>query len=134
MKKYTIYNGIENLTKKEVTTERAREKKNVREELANFANSLEYAGKQLTAVGSPARNAANACKGTFKTWLEVVTACYPYQTERGELCTRIKDGYKVRTLRGRGCAGAVVSMSVQNFIDYKTGRVDALVTIVTPNE
>lgn len=129
--KHTIYNGIENLTKKEIISARSSEKKAVRAELANFANSLEYAGKQLTATGSPARNAANACKGTYKTWLQVVTACYPYQTATGELCTKTRDGFKVRTLNGRSCAGAVVSKAVQNFIDFKTGRVPELVTIVT---
>lgn len=128
--KATIYNGIENLTKKEIIMARATEKKAVRAELANFVNSLEYAGKQLTAVGSPARNGANACKGTFKTWLQVVSACYPYQTTDGALCIRTKNGYKVRKLAGRGTAGAVVSKSVQNYIDYKTGRVAELVTIV----
>lgn len=129
--KHTIYNGIENLTKKEIICARSTEKRAVRAELANFANSLEYAGKQLTATGSPARNAANACKGTYKTWLQAVTACYPFQTATGELCTKTKDGFKVRKLSGRCCAGSVVSKAVQNFIDYKTGRVSELVTIVT---
>lgn len=128
--KRTIYNGIENLTKKEIITARAAEKRNVSAELANFANSLEFAGKQLTAVGSAARNAANAAKGTYKTWLQVVSACYPYQTKTGELCTKTKDGYKVRKLAGRVAAGAVVSAAVKNYIDFKTGRRVELVTIV----
>lgn len=128
--KHTIYNGIENLTKKEVIAARAEEKRKVTAELANFANSLEFAGKQLTANGSPARNAANAAKGTYKTWLQVVAACYPYQTANGELCTKSRDGYKVRRLSGRAAAGAVVSAAVKNFIDYKTGRRSELVTTV----
>lgn len=128
--KNTIYNGIENLTKKEIATARAAEKRAVTAELANFANSLEFAGKQLTATGSPARNAANAAKGTFKTWLQVVADCYPYQTFAGELCTRTKDGYKVRKLAGRGAAGAVVAAAVKNYIDYKTGRRAELIEVV----
>lgn len=128
--KHTIYNGIENLTKKEIICARATEKRNVSTELGNFANSLEFAGKQLTATGSAARNAANAAKGTYRTWLQVVAACYPYQTKTGELCTRTKDGYKVRKLAGRGAAGAVVSAAVKNYIDFKTGRRAELVTIV----
>lgn len=128
--KNTIYNGIENLTKKEVINARAAEKRSVTAELANFANSLEFAGKQLTANGSAARNAANAAKGTYKTWLQVITACYPFQTASGELCTRSKGVYKVRKLSGRAAAGAVVSAAVKNYIDYKTGRRSELVTIV----
>ena len=134
MKKYTIYNGIENLTKKQISTQAAAEKRNVRTELAEFAHSLEYAGKQLTARDSAARNAANAAKGTYKTWLEVVANCYPYQTTTGALCVRSKGTYKVWTLRGRGSAGAVVSQAVQNYIDYKAGRKTTLVEIVEPAE
>ena len=128
--KSTIYNGIENLTKKEIVVGRATAKRETREELADFVHSLEFAGKQLTATGSKARNHANACKGTFKTWFEVVRACYPYQTATGELCTKTKDGYKVRKLSGRGAAGAIVAKSVCNFIDYKTGRRSQLVEVV----
>lgn len=130
--KHTIYNGIENLTKKEIVQQRSAEKKSVSAELANFANSLEFAGKQLTAVGSAARNAANNAKGTYRTWLQVVAACYPYQTAAGELCTKSKGIFKVRRLSGRSAAGAVVSAAVKNFIDFKTGRVSELVTIVVP--
>ena len=128
--KTNIYNGIENLTKKQVITARSTEKKNVRTQLADFSASLESAYKQLTATGSQARNAANAAKGTYKTALQVVTACYPYQTATGELCTRTKDGFKVRTLKGTAAAYAVVKTAVCNFIDWKTGRRPELVTIV----
>jgi len=128
--KTNIYNGIENLTKKQVITARSTEKKNVRTQLADFSASLESAYKQLTATGSQARNAANAAKGTYKTALQVVTACYPYQTAAGELCTRTKDGFKVRTLKGTAAAYAVVKTAVCNFIDWKTGRRPELVTIV----
>lgn len=128
--KTNIYNGIENLTKKQVITARSTEKKNVRTQLANFSASLESAYKQLTATGSQARNAANAAKGTYKTALQVVTACYPYQTANGELCTRTRDGFKVRTLKGTAAAYAVVKTAVCNFIDWKTGRRPELVTIV----
>lgn len=128
--KTNIYNGIENLTKKQVITARSTEKKNVRTQLADFSASLASAYKQLTATGSQARNAANAAKGTYKTALQVVAACYPYQTANGELCTRTKDGYKVRTLKGTAAAYAVVKTAVCNFIDWKTGRRPELVTIV----
>ena len=130
--RHTIYNGIENLTKKEITTARAGEKKNVRNTLSDFALSLESAYKQLTATGSTARNAANACKGTYKTAVLVVANCYPYQTANGELCTKTKDGYKVRNLRGTGCAYSVVKTAVCRFIDFKTGRCAELVEIVEP--
>lgn len=130
--KHTIYNGIENLTKKEVNTGRAIEKRNVRETLANYALSIESAYKQLTATGSTARNAANACKGTYKTALAVVENCYPYQTATGELCTRTKNGFKVRNLKGTASAYNVVKTAVCNFIDFKTGRKTELVTIVEP--
>lgn len=132
--KHTIYNGIENLTKKEINVARAAEKKNVRTTLADFAMSLDSAYKQLTATGSTARNAANACKGTYKTAVLVVANCYPYQTENGELCTKTKDGYKVRNLKGTATAYSIVRAAVCNFIDYKTGRVEKLVNIVEVSE
>lgn len=130
--KATIYNGIENLTKKEIVQNTASEKRNVRFTLSDFGYSLESAYRQLTAVGSPARNAANAVKGLCKTAVNVVATCYPYQTETGELCAKTRDGFKVRNLRGTAAAYAVVKMSVCNFIDYKVGRRPELVTIVTP--
>ena len=130
--KHTIYNGIENLTKKEIINGRAIEKKNVRTTLADFALSIESAYKQLTATGSTARNAANACKGTYKTAIAVVVNCYPYQTATGELCTKTKDGYKIKNLKGTATAYNVVKTAVCNFIDFKTGRKSELVTIVEP--
>lgn len=132
--KHTIYDGIENLTKKEVINGRATEKKNVRTTLADFSLSLDSAYKQLTATGSTARNAANACKGTYKTAVAVVANCYPYQTATGELCTKTKDGYKVKNLKGTATAYNVVKTAVCNFIDYKTGRRSELVTVVEVNE
>ena len=130
--KHTIYNGIENLTKKEIVKGRAAEKKNVRTTLADFSLSLDSAYKQLTATGSTARNAANACKGTYKTAVLVVANCYPYQTATGELCAKTKDGYKVKNLKGTATAYNVVKTAVCNFIDYKTGRKSVLVEIVEP--
>lgn len=132
--KHTIYNGIENLTKKEIITSRSAEKKNVRTTLSDFALSLESAYKQLTATGASSRNAANACKGTYKTAVSVVANCYPYQTATGELCTKTKDGYKVKNLKGTATAYNVVKTAVCNFIDYKTGRVEKLVNIVEISE
>lgn len=130
--KHTIYNGIENLTKKEIISGRAIEKKNVRSTLADFALSLESAYRQLTATGSTARNAANACKGTYKTAVFVVANCYPYQTKDGELCTKTKDGYKIKNLKGTATAYNVVKTAVCNFIDFKTGRKSELIQVVEP--
>ena len=128
--KTTIYNGIENLTKKEIIIARATEKKCVRTTLQDFALSLESAYKQLTAVGSTARNAANACKGTYKTAVLVVANCYPYQTKDGILCTKSKGVYKEKKLKGTATAYNVVKTAVCNFIDWKTGRRPELVEIV----
>lgn len=122
--------AVANFGKKELNQVRAAEKRAVNAELANFANSIDYAFKQLTATTSAARNAANAAKGTYKTAVAVVAACYPYQTAAGELCTRSKGAYKVRALRGRACAGAVVAAALKSFIDFKLGRKSELVEIV----
>ena len=130
--KHSIFNGIENLTKKEIIAGRSNAKKEVRTTLADFALSLDSAYKQLTATGSTCRNSANACKGTYKTAVLVVANCYPYQTKDGELCTKTKDGYKVKNLKGTATAYSVVKTSVCNFIDWKTGRKSELVTIVEP--
>lgn len=130
MATYTIYKGIENLSKKQINAAAAADKKQVRETLSNFALSLESAYKQLTATGSTSRNAANACKGVYKTAVQVVANCYPYQTAAGELCTKSKGVYKLRTLRGTAAAYSVVKTAVQRFIDYKAGRVSQLVEVV----
>lgn len=130
--KHNIFNGIENLTKKEIIVARSTAKKEVRTTLADFALSLESAYKQLTATGSTCRNSANACKGTYKTAVLVVANCYPYQTKNGELCTKTKDGFKVKNLKGTATAYSVVKTSVCNFIDWKTGRRAELVEIVEP--
>lgn len=132
--KVNIYKGVENYTKKEIASARATAKKEVCNTLSDFALSLESAYKQLTAVGSTARNTANACKGTYKTALNVVANCYPYQTSDGKLCAKTKDGYKVKNLKGTACAYGIVKIAVKNFIDYKTGRVSELVTIVEVSE
>ena len=128
--KHTIYNGIENLTKKEIIIARANEKRQVRAQLSDFGASLESAFKQLTATGAKTRNVANACKGTYKTAVLVVANCYPYQTKDGELCTKTKDGYKIKKLNSTSSAYSVVKTAVQNFIDYKTNRKTELITIV----
>lgn len=130
--KHSIFNGIENLTKKEIIAGRSNAKKEVRTTLADFALSLDSAYKQLTATGSTCRNSANACKGTYKTAVLVVSNCYPYQTKNGELCTKTKDGFKIKNLKGTATAYSVVKTSVCNFIDYKTGRKSELITIVEP--
>lgn len=132
--KNTIYNGIEFLSKKQINTERAKEKKNVRAQLADFEASLNSAYKQLTATGSTARNAANACKGMYKTALSVVTNCYPYQTKDGQLCRKTKDGFKLRTLKGTATAYGIVKDSVCRYIDFRTGRVESLVEVVEVSE
>ena len=133
-KVYSIYNGIENLSKKQVITARAEEKRNVRSTLADFGLSLESAYRQLTATGSTSRNSANATKGVFRTAVNVVANCYPYQTAAGELCTKTRDGFKVRKLSGTAAAYSIVKMAVCNFIDYKTGKRPELVTIVEAAE
>ncbi len=130
--KNTIFNGIENMTKKEIIVARSTAKKEIRTTLADFALSLESAYKQLTATGSTCRNSANACKGTYKTAVLVVANCYPYQTKTGELCTKTKDGFKIKNLKGTATAYSVVKTAVCNFIDWKTGRKTELVQIVEP--
>ena len=128
--KHTIYNGIENLTKREISTQRASDKREVKSTLSDFALSIESAFKQLTATGSTSRNAANACKGVYKTAIQVVANCYPYQTTAGELCTKTKDGFKILEPKGTARAYSVVKRSVCNFIDFKAGRKTELVEIV----
>lgn len=153
MKKYTIFNGIENLTKKQVIAERSAEKRSISTELQNYANSIEFAYKQLTATSSAARNSANAAKGFYKTALAMVAACYPYQSKNGGICrvnikdgykdvkfdaaallTKSKDGYKVKALEGRAAAGAVVAAALKNYIDYRSGRRAELVTYIDNTE
>ena len=153
MKKFSIFNGIENLTKKQVICQRSSEKKAVTSELQNFANSIEFAYKQLTATTSAARNAANAAKGFYKTAVLMIANCYPYQSacsgtyeikikdgtqrckfERGALLTKTKDGYKVKQLKGRAAAGAVVAAALKSYIDFRSGKKSALVDEIEISE
>ena len=146
MKKCSIYNGIESLSKKQIICQRSSDKKAVTSELQNFANSIEFAYKQLTATTSAARNAANAAKGFYKTAIIMVANCYPYQSatdgtyeitikdgtqrskfEKGALLTKTKDGFKVKQLKGRAAAGAVVAAALKNYIDFRSGKTTQLV-------
>lgn len=83
-----------NLEGRALITEKAATRKATAAALANFAASIEAEfNKVIKDPDRRARNVANAAKGRYQTALNVVAACFPYQTAAGELLTRaaVKD-------------------------------------------
>lgn len=70
-----------NLTGRALVTEKAATRKATAAALANFVSSIEAEfNKVIKDQDRRARNVANAAKGRYQTALNVVSACYPYQT------------------------------------------------------
>ena len=113
-----------NLQGKQLISEKSESKKAVKNALVKFGPALDSA---LTAVirdtDIRARNVANAAKGSYKTAIAVVEACYPYQTEAGVLCAKHTDketGARVWRERNLTAASAraIMRESLNNFIKF----------------
>ena len=81
-----------NLQGKALVSEKSETKKAIIAVLANYEESInaEYS-KVVKSKEQRVRNVANAAKGKFKTALEVIANCYPYQTKDGKLATKGKN-------------------------------------------
>lgn len=78
-----------NLEGRALIQEKAATRKATAAALANFAASIDAEfTKVIKDQDRRARNVANAAKGRYQTALNVVAACYPYQTAGGVLLTR----------------------------------------------
>lgn len=70
-----------NLTGRALVSEKSATRKATAAALANFAASIEAEfNKVIKDQDRRARNVANAAKGRYQTAINVVAACYPYQT------------------------------------------------------
>ena len=84
------------------------------------------------------RNVANAAKGKYKTALDVVANCYPYQTKTGVLTCKGKneEGLKVWKVKKLTAAAArgIVKASLDNFTKFVGEPVITYVEIGKPVE
>lgn len=111
-----------NLEGKALRMEKSESKKAVNRALAEFTTAIDGAFAQV--IKSPekrARNVANAAKGKYRSAIAVVQACYPYQTEDGELLRRVKnaDGVRVWDTKKLTAAAArgIVRDALKHFTD-----------------
>jgi hypothetical protein len=121
MKQVNLFTS--NLTGRALISEKSETKKAVKNALADFAKSIDSEfTKVIKSDDQRARNVANAAKGKFKTSLEVVANCYPYQTEDGVLCRKVKnaDGVKVWDAKKLTASSArgIVRDALYNFTKF----------------
>lgn len=112
-----------NLTGKALISEKSATKKAVCEVLKDYEKTIDSAFMQVTkSTDKKARDCGNAAKGKFKTALEVVANCYPYQTKDGVLATKGTDeeGEKVWKEKKLTAAAArgIVRDSLKNFTNF----------------
>lgn len=101
-----------NLEGRVLIAEKAATRKATAAALANFAASIDAEfTKVIKDQDRRARNVANAAKGRYKTALNVVAACFPYQTAAGELLTRAAVKDEAGTITGRVWAAKKLTAS-----------------------
>lgn len=134
MKQINLFSA--NLEGKALRSEKSATKKAINESLRDFAKAIEGAfNAVIKSTDRRARNVANAAKGKYKTALEVVANCYPFQTAEGVLCCKRTDENDVRKWAEKkltaAAARSIVRDSLKNFTD---GVGNPSVTIVTIGE
>ena len=78
-----------NLTGKELRIEKSETKKAINAALRDFEKAIEGAfNAVIKSEDRRARNVANAAKGKYRTAIDVIQNCFPYQTEDGVLCCK----------------------------------------------
>ena len=132
MKQVNLFTS--NLSGKLLVTEKAETKKAVKAVLASYEKCIDSAFTQvIKSDDKRARNVANAAKGKFKTALDVVANCYPYQTKAGVLACKGKneEGAKVWKEKKLTAAAArnIVRTSLDNFTKFVGSPEITFVTI-----
>ena len=112
-----------NLEGKELRKEKSETKKAVNAALRDYEKAIDGAfNAVIKSEDRRARNVANAAKGKFKTALDVVTNCYPWQTTNGVLCGKKtnEDDVKVWCEKKLTAAAArsIVRESLKNFTNF----------------
>lgn len=112
-----------NLTGKELRIEKSETKKAINAALRDFEKAIEGAfNAVIKSEDRRARNVANAAKGKYRTAIDVVQNCFPYQTEDGMLCAKKKDDeevarWQVKKLTAAAARG-IVRDSLKNFTNF----------------
>lgn len=112
-----------NLTGKELRIEKSETKKAINAALRDFEKAIEGAfNAVIKSEDRRARNVANAAKGKYRTAINVVQNCFPYQTEDGVLCCKksCDDDTKVWAEKKLTAAAArgIVRDSLKNFTNF----------------
>ena len=121
MKQVNLFTS--NLEGKQLRSEKSLTKKAVSAALQDFEKAIEGAfNAVIKSEDRRARNVANAAKGKYKTALQVITNCYPYQTADGTLLCKKnnEDGEKYWQPKKLTAAAArgIVRDSLKNFTNF----------------
>jgi hypothetical protein len=120
MKQVNLFTA--NLAGKELRKEKSETKKSINVALADYEKTIDAEfTKVIKSEDKRARNCANAAKGKYKTALQVVANCFPYQTKDGILCCKKSDNdVKVWAAKKLTAAAArgIVRDSLKNFTNF----------------
>ena len=120
MKQINLFTA--NLAGKELRKEKSETKKSINAALADYEKTIDAEfTKVIKSEDKRARNCANAAKGKYKTALQVVANCFPYQTKDGVLCCKKSDNdVKVWSAKKLTAAAArsIVRESLKNFTNF----------------
>lgn len=128
-----------NLTGRQLISEKSESKKAVKNSLADYAATIDAEFNiVIKSTDRRSRNVANAAKGKYKTALQVIVNCFPYQNADGVLCCKRKnaDGVRIWAEKKLTAAAArgIVRESLNNFIKF-VGQPEIIrVTIDSPVE
>ena len=121
MKQVNLFTS--NLEGKQLRSEKSLTKKAVNAALADFEKAIEGAfNAVIKSEDRRARNVANAAKGKYKTALQVVANCYPYQTAGGTLLCKKADEegekyWQAKKLTAAAARG-IVRDALKNFTNF----------------
>lgn len=112
-----------NLQGKALVTAKAETRKAINAALKDYEKHIDTEfGIVLKSTEKRSRDAGNAAKGKYKTAIEVVANCFPYQTEAGVLCRKQTraDGVRVWAEKKLTAAAArgIVRDSLLNFTKF----------------
>lgn len=123
-----------NLSGKALKSEKAAVKKAVNEVLKSYEKTLDSAFTQVIKSDEKrARDCANAAKGKYKTALDVVSNCFPYQTKEGVLACKGKNADDVKIWKEKkltaAAARGIIRESLKNFTQFVGAPEVTVVTI-----
>lgn len=121
MKQVNLFTS--NLEGKQLRNEKSLTKKAVNQALSDFEKAIEGAfNAVIKSEDRRARNVANAAKGKYKTALQVIANCYPYQTADGTLLCKKADEegekfWQAKKLTAAAARG-IVRDALKNFTNF----------------